>query len=74
MELVRAERLEPKQVFRCVRCDRPPKPARVRRRYRFILADRGAGPAPQGPSSGAYCLPCASRLLGVRQGELRRQA
>lgn len=73
MDLIRAERLEPKQRFRCARCDRPPKPARVYRRYRFVLADRTAEPD-QGSREEEYCLPCASRLLGVGQGELRRRA
>ena len=67
MRLMAAERLEPKKAFRCVECNPPPLPARVYRRYRFSLeSDRG--------EKGEYCLPCASRLLGRSQGELRRAA
>ncbi|MBI4236667.1 MAG: hypothetical protein HY688_04865 [Chloroflexi bacterium] len=67
MRLVAAERLEPKSAFRCADCDPPPKVPRVYRRYRFTTEGaRGL--------RYVYCLPCAARLLGRSQGDLRRQA
>ncbi|WP_376791844.1 hypothetical protein [Thermoflexus sp.] len=67
VRLLRAERLEPKQAFACAACDPPGRRPRVRRRYRFVLAD-GSG------REEVYCLPCAAERLGMRQGELRRRA
>ncbi|GBD07986.1 hypothetical protein HRbin22_00212 [Candidatus Thermoflexus japonica] len=67
MRLLRAERLEPKQVFACVDCDPPPRRPRVHRRYRFILVDDSG-------RERVYCLPCAAEHLGVSQGFLRRIA
>lgn len=67
LRLLRAERLEPKQAFACRACDPPSRRPRVRRRYRFVLADA------QGQEA-EYCLPCAAEQLGVRQGVLRRIA
>ncbi len=67
MRLVSAKRLEPKRVFRCVECNPPPMKPRVYRRYEFSLEnDQG--------EKGEYCLPCAARLLGRSQGDLRRAA
>ncbi len=67
MRLVAAKRLEPKKVFRCVECNPPSVKARVYRRYWFSLKnDKG--------ETGEYCLPCAARLLGRSQGDLRRGA
>ncbi len=62
MHLVAAKRLEPKKVFRCVECS-----PRVYRRYWFLLRNEKG-------EKGEYCLPCAARLLGRSQGELRRIA
>ncbi len=67
MQLVDAQRFEPKRVFRCLRCDPSPKKLRVARRYLFVIEDQ------PGESAG-YCLPCAARLLGVRQGALMKAA
>ena len=67
MQLVGAQRFEPKRVFRCLRCDPPPKKLRVARRYLFVIEDdRGEG--------SEYCLPCAAKLLQVRQGVLVKTA
>ena len=67
MQLVGAQRFEPKRVFRCLRCDPPPKKLRVARRYLFVIEDgRGEG--------SEYCLPCAAKLLQVRPGVLMRAA
>ena len=67
IRLITAHRLEPKKVFRCVSCNPPPEKPRVYRRYRFVLQGK------EGQTE-EYCLPCASRLLGRSQGELRREA
>ena len=67
MQLVGAQRFEPKRVFRCLRCDPPPKKLRVARRYLFMVENDQAQP-------GEYCLPCAAKLLQVRQGVLMRAA
>ena len=67
MKLLRADRYDPKRTFRCLRCDPPPKKLRVARRYLFVIEHESS-------QTGDYCLPCASRVLGVRQGELRRRA
>lgn len=68
MDLIHAERLEPKRAFRCVMCDPPPKKPRVLRRYLFTFeADEQSE-----RSSGDYCLPCAAEITGKSQYRLRK--
>lgn len=67
MRLISADRLEPKKVFRCVKCNPPPARPRVYRRYRFRLENEKG-------EAGEYCLPCAARLLGQSQAHLRQAA
>ena len=67
MTLIDAERLEPKRVFRCVRCDPPAKKSGVLRRYRFRF--ESDDPA----MNGAYCLPCAAGFTGRTQIAIRRE-
>ena len=67
MRLVGAERLEPKRVFRCVKCDPPTKKRGVLRRYRFRFESDRPG------LSGDYCLPCASDFTGRSQWTIRRE-
>ncbi len=69
MQLVKAERLEPKRAFRCVTCDPPPKKPRVLRRYLFAFESTDA----EVGRSGEYCLPCAADFLGTSQYKLRKQ-
>lgn len=64
MRVIIAERSEPKKYFPCSMCITKTK---VYRRYRFVIEDeRGR--------QKAYCLPCASQLLGRSQGDLRKEA
>ncbi len=67
MRQLSAKRLDPKKVFRCVECNPPSVKPRVYRRYWFHLKNEKG-------EEGEYCLPCAARLLGESQGELRRRA
>ena len=67
MQLVEAERLEPKRVFRCVQCDPPTKRRGVLRRYLFRFVSEEPG------RSGDYCLPCASAFTGRSQWAIRRE-
>ncbi len=64
MRLITAERAEPKKLFPCSMCVTKTK---VYRRYRLVLEDEKG-------QQRAYCLPCASHLLGRPQGELRKEA
>ncbi|MFA5572507.1 MAG: hypothetical protein GX799_02720 [Crenarchaeota archaeon] len=64
MRLVKAERSEPKEFFPCSMCVTKTK---VYRRYRFVLQDEKG-------QQKAYCLPCASYILQIPQGQLRKQA
>ncbi len=67
MRLVAAERLEPKRVFRCVKCDPPSKKRGVLRRYLFRFESDTPG------LSGYYCLPCASGFTGRSQWAMGRE-
>jgi hypothetical protein len=67
MRLIASERLEPKRVFRCVKCDPPAKKRGVLRRYLFEFESDDPD------LTGDYCLPCASAFTGQRQSVIRRE-
>ncbi len=67
MRLLAAKQLDPKKVFRCVECNPPPEKPRVYRRYCFSIENEAG-------EKGEYCLPCAARLLGRSQSDLRHGA
>jgi hypothetical protein len=67
MRLIDSERLDPKRVFRCVKCDPPAKRRGVLRRYLF----RFESDEPE--LSGDYCLPCASGFTRKRQWTMRQE-
>jgi hypothetical protein len=67
MHLIDSERLEPKRVFRCVKCDPPTKKRGVLRRYLFRFE------SDEPDLSGDYCLPCASDFTRRKQWTIRQE-